>query len=252
MQKSAIIALFLGATSARFIQKAVQNNLSQIEGETVAEVPEVAVEAVEEPVAEESLEIEAEGLEDGLEGGLEELGEGSERRRRTTKGIDKRAYRESKRNYKRNQKERRQDKRDFDYDFDFDFDRKAIAYPEQCDACVEVEPLYTSIEDAIDDSARESQLYGQDGQATVSWEHSGAQSHQGAHSDVYPDIYKKVNGVENNAFKSDRKEREDWSGTRTKTFDIYGSITIDETQEGGLCESVNTCENGTGYNDAES
>ncbi len=129
---------------------------------------------------------------------------------------------------------------------------ECISCPVQCDACDDVNPLYTSIEDAIDDSAREAQLYGQDGQATVSWEHSGAQSHQGAHTDVYPDVYKKVNGVENNAFKSDRKEREDWSGTRTKTFEIYGSITIDETQEGGLCDATNTCENGTGYNDAES
>ena len=124
--------------------------------------------------------------------------------------------------------------------------------PYQCDACEDITPLYTYLDQAIDDTAAEQQLYGRDGQATISWEHAGAQSNQGDRVDVYPDIQKKVNGVENNFFKQDKKEREDFTGTRTKTFSIYGEITIDETQSGDLCEATNTCENGTGYNDAES
>ncbi len=241
MNRTATIALLLCSTSAStFVQRAVNQKLAQ-EDESL-EVAQVTIDTGD-------LGDEVEGLGDGLEG-LGDEGSQSRGYYRTSRvaptydndcGCNKPDYRgyTQQKEYRgpapksipgyRGQAQKAEPAQYRGYEPEYtDFNFGGPSYdgeeycnescyddlcPEQCNACEDIIPLYTSIEDVINDSAREAQLYGQDGQATVSWEHSGAQSQQGAHSDVYPDVYKKVNGVENNAFKSDRKEREDWSGT---------------------------------------
>ncbi len=124
-------------------------------------------------------------------------------------------------------------------------------FPDQCDACLDVDELYTSLGDVIQDSPRQQETYGDDASGVITWGHSGNQQRQGTQVDVYPDIYKKVDGVENNAFKSDRATIEDRQGTRNKYFEVNGDIKVYESQNGGLVENVHTCSSGSGYNDAE-
>jgi hypothetical protein len=63
---------------------------------------------------------------------------------------------------------------------------------------------------------------------------------------------KKINSVENGNKKENAKEKESWSGTRTKKFVISGEINVSETQSGGLCEAKSVCESDTGSKEVQS
>lgn len=108
--------------------------------------------------------------------------------------------------------------------------------------------LHTDLMDAVHSSADENEgAYGSDfTPAVISSQRSGAYSHQGENNEAIPDQLKKINAVENGEKRANSKERDDYSGRRTKTFTIAGQITIDEEQCGGLCEAKNSCESDTG------
>lgn len=134
---------------------------------------------------------------------------------------------------------------------------KRYAAPAPCTSCglsaCDCANLHTSLGEAIANGDQTNEvLYKQDGVANISYQQAGANSHQGAINEAYPDILKKTNQVENGDKKSNTKASEDYSGKRTKTFTINGSITIDETQTGGLTQSTNECESETGAKEAES
>jgi hypothetical protein len=114
-------------------------------------------------------------------------------------------------------------------------------------------PLYTKLHEVVKQSDQaENDHFGCDNHGTLVYEQAGANSHQGAVNTAYPDLYRKTVAVENECAKNNFNEKEDWSGKRTKKFDINGCIKIVESQCGGLCEKKNSCENGTGKKIAKS
>jgi hypothetical protein len=98
----------------------------------------------------------------------------------------------------------------------------------------------------------EGDNFGNDNEGHLVYEQAGANSHQGSVNTAYPDLYRKTVAVENECAKNNFNEKEDWSGKRTKKFEIDGCIKIVESQCGGLCEKKNSCENGTGKKVAKS
>lgn len=134
-----------------------------------------------------------------------------------------------------------------DCDFgEFDFGRKIKSrFSDDC-ACEKLDRIELS--DVVDEN---DGRYNMDGQAVLSAEHAAAQSSQGEKVYAQPDVYEKTNGV-NNAWNKEKKETdEDYSGCRRKTFDIKGSISIDERVEGGINKLEETCESDTGAHDSE-
>ena len=114
--------------------------------------------------------------------------------------------------------------------------------------------LFTDLGESITNTADDKRevLYGLNGQATLSGQNNGASSYQGVSQQAIPDVLKKTNQVENGNKKSKSKNSEDFSGSRKKTFNISGSIEIEETVEGGLCKAESSCEANTGENQCES
>jgi hypothetical protein len=114
-------------------------------------------------------------------------------------------------------------------------------------------PLYHKLDDVVKESDKlEGDHFGCDNYGKLVYEQAGANSHQGAVNTAYPDLYRKTVAVENECAKNNFNEKEDWSGKRTKKFEIDGCIKIVESQCGGLCEKKNSCENGTGKKIAKS
>lgn len=114
--------------------------------------------------------------------------------------------------------------------------------------CKKIKLPRKELSDIIDEC---SNGYGQDGEAQLSGEHSAAASSQGEFKTAIPDVYEKTCGVHNAKEKSQKKEKEDYSGKRTKKFEISGCVTIEESQCGGIIETTNNCKKSNGSHDAE-
>jgi hypothetical protein len=103
-----------------------------------------------------------------------------------------------------------------------------------------------------DSDAQDGGIYGNDEQAEIVAQHSAAQASQGVYREARPDLLQKTVQVENADEKSNGKEREEWSGVRTKEFKISGNIRIDESVTGGTCKASNGCEASSGKKSVES
>lgn len=140
--------------------------------------------------------------------------------------------------------------------------KKAYEEEEECEPCKPSKPVYktqcfdsclnagdrTELSDVVTSN---DGLYNNDGQAVITSEHSAAQSSQGQQVYAKPDLYKLSEGVRNSWNKEKKDTDEDYYGTRTKTFEICGSVSIDERIKGGINKKLNTCESETGKCDSE-
>jgi len=156
---------------------------------------------------------------------------------------------------------------DDDYDFDYKPKSKYDLDVKPCAACsldnlkcpvvptVSCPDLSTDLGNVVAESDAKNgdgALYGTDEQANLIAEQSAAQACQGVSKLAVPDTLTKINQVENGDGKTCAKEKEEWSGCRTKEFKIYGSIKIDETVSGGTCKENKGCEATTAKKETQS
>lgn len=110
------------------------------------------------------------------------------------------------------------------------YNPKPYVRPTVTSCACDIPKLQTSLGEAIANGDQTNEvLYKQDGIASISYAKSGINSQQGVSKQVFPDILKKTNQVENGTGKQNSAKNSNKNGSKDMKFVVNGDIVIKES-----------------------